>query len=143
LNRLIAALVIAVSLLFSPLLVLASEKAGSSAPMENHSEITSISLATFDYYPYHRDGGGLMIELYRAAFASQGIALEVHSFPILRGVSAMLEHKVDAFSPGLFFIDEARKQGLLEVVPTFIIQYGWFYKGENDPELWMISPAPY
>ncbi|GAA5317579.1 MAG: hypothetical protein AseanaTS_27840 [Candidatus Pelagadaptatus aseana] len=95
--------------------------------------MSSVSLATFNYYPYQHHGEGMMIELYREALAMQNIRLDVHIYPILRGVAEMLEHKVDAFSPGLFFIDDALAQGQVTVVPTFRIQYGWFYKGDNDP----------
>jgi polar amino acid transport system substrate-binding protein len=95
--------------------------------------IDEIHIAVHRYYPYYVDGVGISADLFRAAFATQGIQVVLHEFPIMRGISKMFNHEMDAFSPGTLFISRKKDQEQLHIVPYMTINVDWFYAGNNSP----------
>ena len=93
----------------------------------------TVTIAVHRYYPYYVDGKGMGADIYRAAFATQGIRVVLREYPIMRGVSKMLNHHVDGFSPGTLFIHDQQSLARVTAVPSFIINAGWLYKGTNNP----------
>jgi ABC-type amino acid transport substrate-binding protein len=90
-------------------------------------------IAVHRYYPYYVDGVGIGADIFRAAFATQGIKVVLHEYPIMRGISKMFNHEMDAFSPGTLFVTRKKDQEQLHIIPYMTINVDWFYAGDNSP----------
>ncbi|GAA5317578.1 MAG: hypothetical protein AseanaTS_27830 [Candidatus Pelagadaptatus aseana] len=136
------------------ILLVALAQSADAAPLSaaddpRLGDLSVISIATHNYYPYYVNGEGMMSEIYLEAFEHQGISVEVKEYSVARGITEMMLHNVDAFSPGLLFIQDQQMQELVVSVPTFKIFYGWVYRGENHPDTMtdfagttLVTPAP-
>ncbi len=96
-------------------------------------DVKEVHIAVHRYYPYYVNGVGIAADLFRAAFATQDIHVVLHEFPIMRGISKMFNHEMDAFSPGTLFITRKKDQEQLHIVPYMTVNVDWFYAGNNDP----------
>lgn len=102
-------------------------------PVKNTVNPKVIHIAVHRYYPFYVDGVGMGADIFTAAFTTQGIKVVLHELPVLRGVSEMLNHHVDAFSPGTLFIRDKTSLARVTTVSTFIVHVSWLYKGNNNP----------
>ncbi len=89
----------------------------------------TITIAIHDYPPFNdKAGGGLVADIYRAAFSEVDMAIEFRVYPIKRGIQELLSGRVDAHSPGHAFI-QGDNEKKINWTPTFTVFVVWaFYK---------------
>lgn len=105
------------------------------APAESPiAEPRTVTIAFHDYIPYYDvNGEGMVTDIYRAAFHTQDINVEMKLFPIRRGIRMMFNHEVDAFTPGLLLITDPKQREAVVSISAFMVNIGWFHYPIDAP----------
>lgn len=105
------------------------------APAQSRiAEAQTIKIAFHNYLPYYdAKGEGMMTDIYRAAFHTQDIKVEMKLFPIRRGIRMMFNHEVDAFTPGLLLISDPKQRQEVVSITAFMANIGWFHYANDRP----------
>lgn len=102
-------------------------------PEKTDNNRETITIAVHEYVPYYVNGVGLGVDIYKAAFATQNIDVEIINFPIKRAIHQLLNHKIDAFSPGTLFITDEKVLRRIVYETSFLAVPGWLHKPADTP----------